>query len=110
MVRQSEALSAWPSFFDSPRLEGCRCGGVGSCAVWGFGVNRRQMGKRVAGLAPMACVACGRRGKGQAWGVVFGCGLCAVVEVYVAQTYKSRYMWRLALGLAYPSLCWGLWR
>jgi len=38
------------------------------------------MGKTVAVSAPMACVACGRRGgRRVAWGVVLGCEFCAAV-------------------------------
>jgi hypothetical protein len=90
MVRQSEALSAWLSFFDSPRF-----GGV-AVVVWGlvlfgdFGVNRRQMGKTVAGPAPTACVACGGEGrvKKVGCGVVLGCWPCAAVGVFIAYTYN----------------------
>jgi hypothetical protein len=62
MVRQMATTALLLVHFSDSPLLGGRCGGVGSCAVWGFGVNRRQMGKTVAGPAPTACVACGRRG------------------------------------------------
>lgn len=81
------AMSAWLSFLPSHIL--------GDVAVvvwsvlyrWVLGVEWSwyQVGRTVAGPAPMACVSCGRRGGGRrvAWGVVLGCGLCAVVEVDV---------------------------
>ena len=85
MVRQMATTALLLVHFSDSPLLGGRCGGVGSCAVWGFGVNRRQMGKTVAGPAPTACVACGRRGgRRVVWGVVLGCGFCAVVGVFMA--------------------------
>ena len=76
-------------FSDSPHL-----GGI-AVKVWGlvpFGVSEVELapvGETVAVSAPMACVACGRRGgRRVACGVVLGCGFCAAVGVFMALTYK----------------------
>ncbi len=47
----------------------------------GFGVNRHQMGRRVA------C------------GIVLGCGFCTAVGVFMALTYKFNIMICLWVGL-----------
>ena len=69
MVRQMATTALLlVHFSDSPRLGGCGCGGV-ECfvplGVLGVEWSWYQVGRTVAGPAPMACVACGRRG-GQA--------------------------------------------
>ncbi len=69
---------------DSPRF-GVWLWWCGVLCRLGFWSEPAPDGKTVAGPVPMACVACGRRGRRWvAWGVVLGCGYCAVVGVFMA--------------------------
>ena len=85
MVRQTAAMSAWASFM-TPHVLGDVAVAVWSVLYrWVFWRwSWHQVGKRVAGPVPMACVACGRRGEGQACGVVLGCWPCAAVGEFMA--------------------------